>query len=158
MLNAAGYLITGYAQHIFDVTNTSTHKVKFVYYTSTAATLRGKYSNRNWCNVHSFRRYIKWVEIIYKKHYQLLMVVIGMVGKKKMIMEIKFLTKIVCNINILKLLKKVQQCQVKLTLMQKYKKLKDADTARANAATSGKAKLKAGEALTDAEIAALFGG
>ena len=38
---AAGYLITGYTQHIFDVTNTSTHKVKFVYYTSTAATLRG---------------------------------------------------------------------------------------------------------------------
>jgi len=32
---------TGYTQHIFDVTNTSTHKVKFVYYTSTSATLRG---------------------------------------------------------------------------------------------------------------------
>ena len=30
-------------------------------------------------------------------------------------------------------------------------------TAKANAKTSGKAKLKAGEALTDAEIAALFG-
>jgi hypothetical protein len=38
---AAGAQLTGYAQHIFDVTNTSTHKVKFVYYTSTAATLRG---------------------------------------------------------------------------------------------------------------------
>ncbi len=36
-----GALTTGYTQHIFDVTNTSTHKVKFVYYTSTAATLRG---------------------------------------------------------------------------------------------------------------------
>ena len=37
------------------------------------------------------------------------------------------------------------------------KELKDADTAKANAKTSGKAKLKAGEALTDAEIEALFG-
>ena len=36
------------------------------------------------------------------------------------------------------------------------KELKDADTAKANAKTSGKAKLKAGEALTDAEIEALF--
>ena len=39
----------------------------------------------------------------------------------------------------------------------KIQELKDAETARANAKTSGKAKLKAGEALTDAEIAALFG-
>ena len=39
----------------------------------------------------------------------------------------------------------------------KIQELKDADTARANAKTSGKAKLKAGEALTDAEIEALFG-
>ena len=39
----------------------------------------------------------------------------------------------------------------------KVQELKDADTAKANARTSGKAKLKAGEALTDAEIAALFG-
>jgi len=39
----------------------------------------------------------------------------------------------------------------------KIQELKDADTARANARTSGKAKLKAGEALTDAEIEALFG-
>ena len=39
----------------------------------------------------------------------------------------------------------------------KIQEIKDADTATANAATSGKAKLKAGEALTDAEIAALFG-
>jgi hypothetical protein len=39
----------------------------------------------------------------------------------------------------------------------KIQEIKDADTARANAKTSGKAKLKAGEALTDAEIAALFG-
>ena len=37
------------------------------------------------------------------------------------------------------------------------KELKDAATAKANAKTSGKAKLKAGEALTDAEIEALFG-
>ena len=40
----------------------------------------------------------------------------------------------------------------------KIQEIKDADTAKANAKTSGKAKLKAGEALTDAEIAALFGG
>jgi hypothetical protein len=40
----------------------------------------------------------------------------------------------------------------------KIQELKDAETARANAKTSGKAKLKAGEALTDVEIAALFGG
>tara|TARA_R100001443_G_scaffold73451_1_gene81373 strand:+ start:786 stop:1004 length:219 start_codon:yes stop_codon:yes gene_type:complete len=33
----------------------------------------------------------------------------------------------------------------------------DAATAKANNKTSGKAKLKAGEALTDAEITALFG-
>ena len=39
----------------------------------------------------------------------------------------------------------------------KIQEIKDADTARANAATSGKAKLKAGEALTDAEVKALFG-
>ena len=38
---SAGHLTTGYTQHIFDVTNTSTHKVKFVFYTSTSATLRG---------------------------------------------------------------------------------------------------------------------
>jgi len=40
----------------------------------------------------------------------------------------------------------------------KIQELKDVETAKANAKTSGKAKLKAGEALTDAEIAALFGG
>ena len=39
----------------------------------------------------------------------------------------------------------------------KIQEIKDAETARANARTSGKAKLKAGEALTDAEIEALFG-
>jgi len=39
----------------------------------------------------------------------------------------------------------------------KIQEIKDADTAEANAKTSGKAKLKAGESLTDAEIAALFG-
>ena len=39
----------------------------------------------------------------------------------------------------------------------KIQEIKDADTAKANAKTSGKAKLKVGEALTDAEIAALFG-
>ena len=39
----------------------------------------------------------------------------------------------------------------------KIQELKDAETALANAKTSGKAKLKAGEALTDAEIEALFG-
>ncbi len=39
----------------------------------------------------------------------------------------------------------------------KVQELKDVDTAKANARTSGKAKLKAGEALTDAEIEALFG-
>ena len=39
----------------------------------------------------------------------------------------------------------------------KIQELKDAETAKANARTSGKAKLKAGEALTDAEIKALFG-
>jgi len=39
----------------------------------------------------------------------------------------------------------------------KIQELKDEETAKANARTSGKAKLKAGEALTDAEIAALFG-
>ncbi len=38
---AQGAKTTGYAQHIFDVTNTSNCKVKFVYYTSTASTLRG---------------------------------------------------------------------------------------------------------------------
>ena len=39
----------------------------------------------------------------------------------------------------------------------KIQEIKDAETATANAKTSGKAKLKAGEALTDAEIEALFG-
>ena len=39
----------------------------------------------------------------------------------------------------------------------KMQDIEDADTAKANAKTSGKAKLKAGEALTDAEIEALFG-
>ena len=37
------------------------------------------------------------------------------------------------------------------------KEIKDADTAKANNRTSGKAKLKTGEALTDAEVEALFG-
>lgn len=39
----------------------------------------------------------------------------------------------------------------------KIQELKDAETANTNARTTGKAKLKAGEALTDAEIKALFG-
>ena len=39
----------------------------------------------------------------------------------------------------------------------KIQELKDAETTHTNARTSGKAKLKAGEALTDAEIEALFG-
>ena len=39
----------------------------------------------------------------------------------------------------------------------KIQDIKDADTAKANNKTSGKAKLKAGEALNDAEIDALFG-
>ena len=39
----------------------------------------------------------------------------------------------------------------------KIQELKDAKTANQNAKTSGKAKLKAGDALTDAEIKALFG-
>ena len=39
----------------------------------------------------------------------------------------------------------------------KIQEIKDADTAIINAKTSGKAKLKSGDALTDAEIKALFG-
>ena len=39
----------------------------------------------------------------------------------------------------------------------KIQELKDAETQKANDKISGKAKLKAGEALTDAEIEALFG-
>ena len=39
----------------------------------------------------------------------------------------------------------------------KIQELKDEETAIANNKTSGKAKLKAGEALSDAEIDALFG-
>ena len=39
----------------------------------------------------------------------------------------------------------------------KIQELKDAETASANAKTSGKAKLKAGQSLTDDEITALFG-
>ena len=39
----------------------------------------------------------------------------------------------------------------------KIQEIKEAETARANAKTSGKAKLKAGQALTDDEITALFG-
>ena len=39
----------------------------------------------------------------------------------------------------------------------KIQEIKDAETAHTDAKTSGKAKLKAGEALTDAEIEALFG-
>ena len=39
----------------------------------------------------------------------------------------------------------------------KIQEIKDADTLRANAKTTGKAKLKSGDALTDAEIEALFG-
>ena len=39
----------------------------------------------------------------------------------------------------------------------KIQELKDAETAKTNAKTSGKAKLKAGETLTDAEIESLFG-
>ena len=39
----------------------------------------------------------------------------------------------------------------------KIQELKDAETKLANDKTSGKAKLKAGQALTDDEITALFG-
>jgi hypothetical protein len=39
----------------------------------------------------------------------------------------------------------------------KIQELKDAETAHTSARTTGKAKLKSGEALTDAEIKALFG-
>ena len=39
----------------------------------------------------------------------------------------------------------------------KIQELKDAETAEENNKTSGKAKLKTGEALTDAEVEALFG-
>ena len=39
----------------------------------------------------------------------------------------------------------------------KIQEIKDADTAKANAKISGKAKLKSGDALTDAEVSALFG-
>jgi len=39
----------------------------------------------------------------------------------------------------------------------KIQEIKDADTTQANNKTSGKAKLKTGEALTDAEVEALFG-
>ena len=39
----------------------------------------------------------------------------------------------------------------------KIQELKDEETTKANARTSGKAKLKSGDALTDAEISALFG-
>ena len=39
----------------------------------------------------------------------------------------------------------------------KIQELKDAETANTNARTTGKAKLKSGEALTDAEAKALFG-
>jgi len=39
----------------------------------------------------------------------------------------------------------------------KIQEIKDAATAHTNARTTGKAKLKSGDALTDAEIKALFG-
>jgi hypothetical protein len=39
----------------------------------------------------------------------------------------------------------------------KIQELKDEETAKQNARTTGKAKLKSGDALTDAEIKALFG-
>ena len=39
----------------------------------------------------------------------------------------------------------------------KIQEIKDAETAHRNARTTGKAKLKSGEALTDAEVKALFG-
>ena len=39
----------------------------------------------------------------------------------------------------------------------KIQEIKDAETTHTNARTTGKAKLKSGEALTDAEIKALFG-
>jgi hypothetical protein len=39
----------------------------------------------------------------------------------------------------------------------KIQELKDADASKENAKTSGKAKLKTGEALTDDEVEALFG-
>ena len=39
----------------------------------------------------------------------------------------------------------------------KIQEIKDAETVNTNARTTGKAKLKSGDALTDAEISALFG-
>jgi hypothetical protein len=45
----------------------------------------------------------------------------------------------------------------KVAINVKIQELKDAETARENLRTSGKTKLKAGQALTDDEITALFG-
>ena len=57
----------------------------------------------------------------------------------------------------IKIIKDGAVMPTKAEVEAKIQELKDAKTARANAKTSGKAKLKAGEALTDAEIEALFG-
>ena len=50
---------------------------------------------------------------------------------------------------------KFDQDTINSTAVREQKDTEDAD--RASKRTSGKAKLKAGEALTDAEISALFG-
>ena len=89
----------------------------------------------------------------YKKHYTLLMVATGMAGKHMTTMEIKFLTINVCNINILRLSKKVLMPSED-DVNAKIQEIKDAEIQKANDKISAQNKLKA-LGLTDAEIEAL---
>ena len=57
----------------------------------------------------------------------------------------------------IKIIKEGATMPTEADINAKIQELKDEETATANSKTSGKAKLKAGEALTDAEIEALFG-
>ena len=68
--------------------------------------------------------------------------VIGMVGKKQIVIILNDDTATIPS---------------EADVNAKIQEIKDADTAIINAKTSGKAKLKSGDALTDAEIKALFG-
>jgi hypothetical protein len=85
------------------------------------------------------------------------MVVIGMVGKKLIVMEIKFLTlNIECNTNILKIIKDGATMPSEADVNAKIQELKQAEQAAVDKKASGKQKLK-DLGLDDAEIKALIG-
>jgi len=95
----AGVLASGGCQFsvrnnfIFDVTNTSTHKFHLKTHSMGSGSYLMGETDRNRTTITVIRLGDTWwqIENIYKKHYILSMVEIGMVGKNIIMMAIKFL-------------------------------------------------------------------